>query len=137
MRISKNSSAASPLRGRVLITGGTSGIGLAFAKALAARGCALVLVARSQDRLESTKGELESQHGIECEILRADLSTEQGIADVTERLGSSESPIEVFVNNAGQVCTTSSLPRILSLLSTALTSWQPHPFGSGRVRERP
>ena len=86
----------------MLITGGTSGIGLAFAKALAARGCSLVLVARSGDRLDSTKHDLEAQFGVECEILRADLSTEAGIADVSKRLSNVESPIEVFVNNAGQ-----------------------------------
>lgn len=101
------------------------------------RGCALVLVARSQDRPESTKGELESQHGIECEILRADLSTEQGIADVTERLGSLESLIEVFVNNAGQglyhkPATTDTQPLIDGIDLMATT-----PVRLGRVRERP
>lgn len=109
----------------MLITGGTSGIGLAFAKALAARGCSLVLVARSRDRLDSTKHDLEAQFRVECEILRADLSTDQGIADVSQRLGNVESPIEVFVNNAGQglyhqLATTDTQPLVdgIELMAT-------------------
>ncbi|MCI1896154.1 MAG: SDR family NAD(P)-dependent oxidoreductase [Ancrocorticia sp.] len=91
----------SPLWGTALITGGTSGIGLAFARALARRGCALVLVARSQERLEKTASELRST-GVAVETLAADLGTEAGVTAVAERLHDQSSPIEVFVNNAGQ-----------------------------------
>ncbi len=102
MRISKNRPAASPLTGRALITGGTSGIGLAYAKALADRGCDLTLVARSRGRLDSTKRDLESRYGIDCEILEADLSAEGGVEAVSQCLASQDNPVEVFVNNAGQ-----------------------------------
>ncbi len=141
MRISKSSSGASPLHGRVLITGGTSGIGLAFAKALAARGCSLVLVARSGDRLDSTKHDLEAQFGVECEILRADLSTEAGIADVSKRLSNVESPIEVFVNNAGQglyhqLATTDTQPLVDGIALMATTPVRLGAVAGAAMKER-
>ncbi|WP_394263364.1 SDR family NAD(P)-dependent oxidoreductase [Trueperella sp.] len=88
------------LQGRALITGGTSGLGLTFARALARRGTDIVLVARNLERLEKTRMELQAR-GVECDILQADLSEEAGVAAVKERLLDDSSPITVFVNNAG------------------------------------
>lgn len=88
------------LSGRALVTGGTSGIGLAFAKALATRGCDLVLVARNPERLESTRAEFEAS-GTACETLVADLNSDDGIAAVRARLESADSPVEILINNAG------------------------------------
>lgn len=126
MRISKNRPAVSPLFGRALITGGTSGIGLAFARALADRGCDLTLVARSSDRLEATKQDLESRYGIDCEILQADLSMEEAVEAVSSRLAAEDEPIEVFVNNAGQglhhkLATTDTQPLISAIDLMATT----------------
>ena len=99
MKFSKRP-ASSPLRGRALITGGTSGIGLAFAKALAARGCDLTLVARNRARLDDVSGALARAYGVDCDVLAADLGTDGGVLAVCERLANR--PIEVLVNNAGQ-----------------------------------
>ncbi|WP_228760031.1 SDR family oxidoreductase [Pseudactinotalea sp. HY158] len=90
----------SVVRGRALITGGSAGIGLAFAKALAARGCDLVLVARTQAALERAAERLRTAYGVEVSLIAADLSTREGTDAVTTRLAA-EPPIDILVNNAG------------------------------------
>ncbi|KAE8763883.1 SDR family NAD(P)-dependent oxidoreductase [Georgenia thermotolerans] len=92
----------SVLRGRALITGGTSGIGLSFAHALAARGCDLVLVARDAARLDKTAEQLRWRYGVDVETLRADLADRGDVAAVAARLEDADSPVEVLVNNAGR-----------------------------------
>ena len=84
-----------------LVTGGTSGIGLAFARALAARGDDLVLVARDPDRLAAAADSLRETYGVQVEILAADLAEREQVLHVAERLESAEQPIDTLVNNAG------------------------------------
>ena len=84
-----------------LITGGTSGIGAAFARALAARGDDLVLVARDRDRLTATADQLRRAHGVEVETLRADLADRDDTLRVAARLSDVDRPVHLLVNNAG------------------------------------
>ncbi|MPV38706.1 SDR family NAD(P)-dependent oxidoreductase [Georgenia subflava] len=92
----------SVLRGRALVTGGTSGIGLAFARALAARGCDLVLVARDEARLAKTAEQLRWRYGVEVETVVADLADREALQAVAARLGDTTTPVDILVNNAGK-----------------------------------
>ena len=99
---------------RALITGGTAGIGAAFARAFAGRGTALVLVARNPERLDETAAQFRREYGVEVETLVADLSDREAQQRVADRLESSTDPVDVFVNNAGFSVKSSLLEEDLS-----------------------
>src|SRR3990172_7648625 len=86
-------------RPRALITGASSGIGEAFARQLAKRGHDLVLVARRRDRMEKLAAELSGAHGVEAEVVEADLAEDSAVATVEERLRRGD--IDLLVNDAG------------------------------------
>lgn len=86
---------------RALITGGTAGIGAAFATAFAGRGTALVLVARDPERLAETAAQLRREYGVEVETMVADLSDRDAQQRVADRLEATADPVDVLINNAG------------------------------------
>ncbi|GAA1347833.1 SDR family NAD(P)-dependent oxidoreductase [Arthrobacter roseus] len=85
----------------VLITGATAGLGAEFATQLAARGSNLVLVARTQERLEQSASDLRVRYGVTVEVLPADLHDDDGVARVVARLQDEVSPVTTLINNAG------------------------------------
>lgn len=106
-----------------LVTGATSGIGLEFARALAADGYHLVLVARTLARLEETAEVLEDEYGVPVRVLTADLASESGIGTVTGFLDRER--VDVVVNNAGYGLKSSVLrtdPVDLAALDRVLNS---------------
>ncbi|MDL9945317.1 SDR family oxidoreductase [Gordonia sp. ABSL11-1] len=84
-----------------IITGASSGIGDAFARALAARGSHLILVARRQDRLASLAGELSSRHHVRVEPIAADLSSPNAGVEVRAALTAAGLRPTSLINNAG------------------------------------
>lgn len=85
-----------------IVTGSSSGIGVEFAKQLAALGLNLVLVARRVERLEQLGAELAQKHGIQYKAVECDLSAlgfEKIIFEAIEGLD-----IGLLVNNAGINC---------------------------------
>ncbi|GAB3848209.1 SDR family NAD(P)-dependent oxidoreductase [Nesterenkonia populi] len=84
-----------------LITGSTAGLGAEFARQLASQGYAVVLVARSEERLNEQAEHLGKRYGTEAEVIVADLMTDDGVAAVQERLADDSNPVHVLVNNAG------------------------------------
>ncbi|WP_030763410.1 SDR family NAD(P)-dependent oxidoreductase [Streptomyces sp. NRRL F-2664] len=85
----------------VLITGASAGLGAAFARGFAAKGCDLVLVARDKDRLDAVADALAREYGTACEVLPADLLDPADLDRVTARLAERTRPVDILVNNAG------------------------------------
>lgn len=82
---------------RSLVTGASSGIGTAFARALAERGSDLVLVARREDRLRALAEELGSRYSILAEVVPADLARPA----IGQQLRNQTGPIDLLINSAG------------------------------------
>jgi NAD(P)-dependent dehydrogenase (short-subunit alcohol dehydrogenase family) len=90
------------LSGRIaLVTGGSRGLGLQMAEALAEMGARLALVARKPEELEEARVHLKSQLGVDALALPCDLSDAKAIAPMVERAVAALGPIDILVNNAG------------------------------------
>ena len=84
-----------------LVTGASHGLGRFFASALAARKHNLILIARSQDRLNRVADELKATHGIETAALPFDLATPAAGQHLAQQLHNREMHVDLLVNNAG------------------------------------
>ncbi|CAH2052270.1 unnamed protein product, partial [Iphiclides podalirius] len=84
----------------VLVTGCTDGIGKEYARELAARGCDIVLVSRSMDKLRATAEEIEKEFNVSTKIIQANFSDGDAIYD---KIGREIADLEIgtLVNNVG------------------------------------
>jgi short-subunit dehydrogenase len=87
-------------KGTALVTGASSGIGAVYADRLAKRGHDLILVARSEEKLNGLASRLTRETGRSVQVVRADLSDSPDLARV-EAILKNDPDITVFVNNAG------------------------------------
>src|SRR5947207_13478728 len=83
-----------------LVTGASSGIGEATARALAAEGAAVTLVARRTDRIESLSRELKGQ-GVRVLALTTDVTVEQQAREAVDRAVRELGRLDIVINNAG------------------------------------
>lgn len=86
---------------RALITGASAGLGSEFARQLAASGKDLVLVARRREPMEALAKELRAAHGINVEILTADMSKPGAPASLFSETQEMGLEIDFLINNAG------------------------------------
>jgi uncharacterized protein len=84
-----------------LVTGASSGIGVAMAGELASRGHSIALVARREERLRTLAKDLSGEHGVETEVIAADLGDPSERDRLADELRGRGRAVEVLVNNAG------------------------------------
>ena len=85
----------------VLVTGASSGLGEAFAAQLAAQGCYLILVARSEGKLQTLAEALRQQHQVDVTVLPADLSSPAAVQGLITDIKQRGLKVNLLVNNAG------------------------------------
>ncbi len=85
------------MKPQALVTGASSGIGLAFAQSLAKSGHDLILVARNEARLSQVAADITKQFGVTCRVVSADLSTREGV----DTAAMAAVAVDVLVANAG------------------------------------
>lgn len=90
----------------VLITGGSEGIGKAFARYFAAEGYDLILTGLSMPKLTDAKAELENQYESRIQVISEDLSRKGSAGRLYQKLKGRN--IDIFINNAGFGCTGKS-----------------------------
>lgn len=90
------------LTGRLaVVTGASSGLGLAIAETLAGEGCRLILFSRTQEKLSTAAAKITAQYGAEAQAVAGDMTSARDVerlADETERAGGAD----VLVINTGR-----------------------------------
>lgn len=85
----------------VLITGASNGIGEELAKIFAKEGYHLILVARSEDKLNQMANFLSTQYGVQTHVFVQDLSVPQSASKLYQEVKNKGLSVDVLVNNAG------------------------------------
>ena len=85
---------------KVLVTGGSEGIGFGIAEAFASKGADVWLVARNQEKLQTAKEKL-ARYDVDVRFTAIDLLDENGFTDLTKAIAQKWKSLDVLVNNAG------------------------------------
>lgn len=122
-----------------LITGATSGLGLAYAKWFAGEGYHLIITGRRKEVIERRADEIRNTYGCKVIVILADLAEETGVSELLNQLEGKA--IDVLVNNAGfGLCTefadtdAADIKRLIYLQTTAVARITHHVLG-GMKRE--
>ena len=86
---------------RAVISGGSVGIGLAVAHALAAEGVEIAICARNKERVEREAAAIARSHGVRALGIAADVSKREDIDLAVERIAGFFDGIDILINNAG------------------------------------
>ncbi|MGE5602740.1 MAG: SDR family NAD(P)-dependent oxidoreductase [Nitrososphaerales archaeon] len=90
------------LRGTwALVTGASSGLGVGFARNLAARGSNLILAARREDRLRTVQQSVTARYGVEADVFPMDLEPPEAPQRLYDALEAAGRSVDVLINNAG------------------------------------
>jgi NAD(P)-dependent dehydrogenase (short-subunit alcohol dehydrogenase family) len=84
---------------KVLITGGSKGIGLAVAAAFAAEGALPIITSRDAKNLENGKAHIESTYKVACQTVELDLAAPKSAEALFEKIGN----VDILINNAGAI----------------------------------
>jgi retinol dehydrogenase 13 len=94
--------SSTSLAGRTaLVTGGTSGVGLAAARELAGGGADLILLARDEEKARAVAEELGAESGRPVRFYLADFADLAQVRETTDRLARDEPRLDILVNSAG------------------------------------
>lgn len=85
----------------ILITGASSGIGTASARAFAAEGAHLILAARRSERVQALADQLHAEFGVDTLPLKLDVRDQAAVARALDGLPERWVPIDILLNNAG------------------------------------
>jgi NAD(P)-dependent dehydrogenase (short-subunit alcohol dehydrogenase family) len=84
-----------------VITGGSKGIGRAIARALAAQGTHLVLLARGAEQLQATAADIQKTHGVRVSAVQADITSTESVQAAATAAKDAFPTVHIVVNNAG------------------------------------
>ncbi len=92
-----------------LITGATEGVGRATALALAKEGFRVVVAARSRQKADAVRAEIEAKAGVEADSILVDLASLKQVRRAAETFAARHSRLDVLLNNAGVFGTSRTL----------------------------
>ncbi len=84
----------------VVITGGSSGLGLALAKKLAEKGAVITVIARSKEKLQTAKADI-ARVGGKVHAFSSDVSKIESITETFQKINNEVGPPDILINSAG------------------------------------